>query len=215
MFETILLVGNGALSSSLQKFLKKERVVVFDKDNIDRLIHTKGDLLIDCSLPDAFNSVYAYLKKNRIPAIICATNHSKEQYFQMKELSKSIPLFKSENLSLGIALIDKILRENKNIVKNYDLFLFDFHHRSKKDSPSGTGKKIAEILDHQVNIVSVRSKNIIGEHQIRLFDEDEEITITHKATSKDLFARGILKAIDWIDGKKPGYYGMEDLMNEI
>jgi len=215
MFETILLVGNGALSSSLQKFLKKERVVVFDKDNIDRLIHTKGDLLIDCSLPDAFDSVYTYLKKNRIPAIICATNHSKEQYFQMKELSKSIPLFKSENLSLGIALIDKILRENKNIVKNYDLFLFDFHHRSKKDSPSGTGKKIAEILDHQVNIVSVRSKNIIGEHQIRLFDEDEEITITHKATSKNLFARGILKAIDWIDGKEPGYYGMEDLINEI
>lgn len=215
MFETILLVGNGALSSSLQKFLKKERVVVFDKDNIDRLIHTKGDLLIDCSLPDAFDSVYAYLKKNRIPAIICATNHSKEQYYQMKELSKSIPLFKSENLSLGIALIDKILRENKNIVKNYDLFLFDFHHRSKKDSPSGTGKKIAEILDHQVNIVSVRSKNIIGEHQIRLFDEDEEITITHKATSKDLFARGILKAIDWIDGKEPGYYGMEDLIDEI
>lgn len=63
MFETILLVGNGALSSSLQKFLKKERVVVFDKDNIDRLIHTKGDLLIDCSLPDAFDSVYTYLKK--------------------------------------------------------------------------------------------------------------------------------------------------------
>lgn len=62
MFETILLVGNGALSSSLQKFLKKERVVVFDKDNIDHLIHTKGDLLIDCSLPDAFDSVYAYLK---------------------------------------------------------------------------------------------------------------------------------------------------------
>lgn len=215
MFDTILLIGNGALSSSLQKFLKKERVFIFDKDNIDRLIHTKGDLLIDCSLPDAFDSIYVYLKKNRIPAIICSTNHSKEQVFQMKELSKSLPLFKSENLSLGIALIDKILRENKNIVKNYDLFLFDFHHRSKKDSPSGTGKKIAEILDHQVNVASVRSKNIIGEHQLRLFDEDEEITITHKATSKDLFAKGILKAMEFIDGKEPGFYDMEDLIDEI
>ncbi len=216
MIKKIALIGNGKLSKSLQKLINDSYTVfIFDKDNIDQLKDTKVDLLIDCSLKDAFENIYQYLDKALVPAIICSTGHSEEQILKMKQLSRKIPLFKSENFSLGINLIKKFIKDNSKALSNYDSYLFDFHHQNKIDCPSGTSKSLIELFDNKLTCFSIRSKNIIGEHEIRLFSDDEEITIKHKATSSNLFSKGILLAIDFIQRCNPGFYEMEDLINEI
>ena len=201
MNNTILLIGNGKLSKSLQPLLKNYIVFVFDENNITELKKYQGSILIDCSLNKAFNYIYDYLKIFPTKTIICSTGHSKRQINQMNELSNSIPIFKSENFSLGIALINKFIKDNKKIIDRYDNYIFDFHHKNKIDSPSGTSKLLMSSFSKSPNIFSIRSSNIIGTHKINLFQEDEEIEISHKITSRDIFAKGIILSIDFILNK--------------
>lgn len=215
MFKQILLIGNGKLSKSLQKYLTDYNVIVFDKDNIDKINLYQGDLLIDCSLKDGFDNYVDYVIKHHIPLIIAATNHNQDQLEKMKEISLSLPVVKSNNFSIGITLFNMILSQYKNIINKYDLYLFDFHHQNKKDAPSGTANHFISIINQDLPCYSIRSKNIIGEHTIKMFSDDEEITLTHKVTSSDLFSKGILMAINFIFTKKTGFYTMEDILNEI
>lgn len=215
MFKRILLVGNGKLSKSLQKYLNDYEVIIFDKDDIKNINHYKGDLLIDCSLKDGFDSYVDYVIKSHTPLIIAATGHSQNQLEKMREISLFLPIVKSNNFSIGITLFNIILSQYKNVIKNYDLYLFDFHHKKKKDTPSGTANHFISILNQDIPCYSIRSKNIIGEHTIKMFSDDEEITLIHKATSSDLFSKGILQAINFISTKKTGFYTMEDILNEI
>lgn len=215
MNNTILLIGNGKLSKSLQPLLKNYIVFVFDENNITELKKYQGSILIDCSLNKAFNYIYDYLKIFPTKTIICSTGHSKRQINQMNELSNSIPIFKSENFSLGIALINKFIKDNKKIIDRYDNYIFDFHHKNKIDSPSGTSKLLMSSFSKSPNVFSIRSSNIIGAHKINLFQEDEEIEISHKITSRDIFAKGIILSIDFILNKEKGIFSMEDILNEI
>jgi 4-hydroxy-tetrahydrodipicolinate reductase len=215
MNNTILLIGNGKLSKSLQPLLKNYIVFVFDENNITELKKYQGSILIDCSLNKAFNYIYDYLKIFPTKTIICSTGHSKRQINQMNELSNSMPIFKSENFSLGIALINKFIKDNKKIIDRYDNYIFDFHHKNKIDSPSGTSKLLMSSFSKSPNVFSIRSSNIIGAHKINLFQEDEEIEISHKITSRDIFAKGIILSIDFILNKEKGIFSMEDILNEI
>lgn len=215
MNNTILLIGNGKLSKSLQPFLKNYIVFIFDEHNITELKKYQGSILIDCSLNRAFNYIYDYLKIFPTKTIICSTGHSKKQMNQIKELSNLMPIFKSENFSLGISLINKFIKDNKKIINRFDNYIFDFHHKNKIDSPSGTSKLIMSSFSRSPNVFSIRTSNIIGAHKINLFQDDEEIEITHKITSRDVFSKGIILSIDFILKKEKGFFTMEDLLNEI
>ncbi len=215
MFKRILLVGNGKLSKSLQKYLNNYEVIILDKDNIKNIDLYKVDLLIDCSLKDGFDNYVDYVIKYHTPLIVAATGHNQSQLNKMKEISLLLPIVKSNNFSIGITLFNMILSQYKNIIKNYDLYLFDYHHKKKRDTPSGTANHFISILNQNIPCYSIRSKNIIGEHTIKMFSDDEEITLIHKATSSDLFSKGILQAINFISTKKYGIYTMEDILNEI
>jgi 4-hydroxy-tetrahydrodipicolinate reductase len=214
MIKTILLVGNGKLSKSLQKYLLNYKTIIFTKNNIENINEYNGDLLIDCSTKDAFNDIYNYLITRPTKSIICSTGHSLEQIEKIKSLSAKCAILKSENFSLGIALLNKIIRENSKLINQFDLFLTDYHHKDKTDSPSGTSLKLSTQLDN-VHHLSIRSKSIIGEHRLELIDDFEDIKIIHKVNNRDLFAKGIIKSINFIDNKEIGFYQMEDLINEI
>ena len=215
MINTILLIGNGKLSKSLQPYLTNYTVHIFDVNNIEELLLYKGDLLIDCSSSFSFDCIYNYLKNNKIKAIICSTGHTQNQIIKLKELSNTMPILKSENFSIGINLINKFIYENKNILSSYDNYLFDYHHKNKKDSPSGTSKMLINSFYKEPTIYSIRSKDIIGIHKIQLFQDNEEIEITHRITSRDIFAKGITQAITFINKKEQGFFSMGDLINEI
>ena len=214
MSKKIIIVGNGKLSKSLQSNLTNNNLCIFDKSNIKKLASCQADILIDCSLPSAFEDIHSYLINHQIPAIICSTGHDEKQIQKLKTLSNSIPIFKSENFSLGISLIKQMLKDKTSLLSNYDCHLIDIHHENKIDSPSGTSLFLSSNLKN-INHISIRSKNVIGEHKILLISDDEEIAITHKITSRDVFAKGIILAIRYIDGKKNGLYTMEDLTNEM
>lgn len=211
----IILVGNGRLSHSLQKYLNLENVLIFDKENISYLNKVKGDLLIDCSLPESFPCIYEYIKEKQIPLIIASTNHDDKQLKQIEDLANDVPIFLESNFSLGINIINLFLKKYKNVLSSYDCFIFDFHHKNKIDKPSGTSKKLLKNLKEDTPCFSIRSKNIIGEHIIKIYGEEEEINIGHKITSRDVFAKGILLAINYIKKKKNGLYNMEDIIDEI
>lgn len=215
MNNTILLIGDGKLSKSIQPLLKDYNILIFDKYNIAELKNYQGLVLIDCSLSCAFPSIYDYLKTHPTKTIICSTGHTKKQINQMIELSHLMPIFKSSNFSLGIALINKFIKDNKKIINTYDNYIFDFHHKNKIDSPSGTSKLLMSSFNKYPTNFSIRSSNIVGTHKINLFQEDEEIEITHRITSRNIFAKGIFLSINFILIKDKGLYTMEDLLNEI
>ena len=214
MFKTILLIGNGKLSKSLQPLLSDYQVHVFDETNINELQNHLGDLLIDCSLPSSFNHIYKYLRTHLIHAIICSTGHNKEELNLLKELSNKIPIFQSENFSLGINLLNRFIKNSSSYLSQYDCHILDIHHKDKKDSPSGTSIKLSETLTN-VNHLSIRSSNCLGQHEIYFISNDEEIKLSHKSISKEVYAKGILLAIEYIKNKRSGYFTMEDLIDEI
>ena len=214
MFKTILLIGNGKLSKSLQPLLSDYQVHVFDETNINELQNHLGDLLIDCSLHSSFNHIYKYLRTHLIHAIICSTGHDKKELTLLKELSNTIPIFQSENFSLGINLLNRFIKNSSSYLSQYDCHILDIHHKDKKDSPSGTSIKLSETLTN-VNHLSIRSSNCLGQHEIYFISNDEEIKLSHKSISKEVYAKGILLAIKYIENKRSGYFTMEDLIDEI
>lgn len=211
----VLIVGKGRLSKVVQEVFSNNNLFLFDEKNIDSLKDYKGDLLIDCSSPDAFQYVYNYLLFHKTPTIIATTNYTSKQEEDILFLSKTTPIFKSDNFSLGICLINSILAKYKLLLKKYDVHLIDYHHKNKKDSPSGTSKKFSSLLDNTVKTYSIRSKELIGKHELHFIDEHEEIIISHQAFSRVLFAKGILLSSFFILKKNKGLYSMEDLINEL
>ena len=128
MFKTILLIGNGKLSKSLQPLLSDYQVHVFDETNINELQNHLGDLFIACSLPSSFTHIYKYLWAHLIPAIICSTGHDKKELTLLKELSNKIPIFQSENFSLGINLLNRFIKNSSSYLSLYDCHILDIHH---------------------------------------------------------------------------------------
>ena len=215
MKNNILVIGDGKLSKAIQKVFSNYNLIIFNEYNIDTLNNYNGDILIDCSSPNAFTHIYNYLLMHKIPTIIATTNFTKKQDKEILSLSNSVPIFKSDNFSLGISILNSILSKYKYILKKYDIHLIDFHHKNKKDSPSGTSKKMISLLDNNVQTYSIRSKELIGKHELHFINEQEEIVITHEAFSRELFANGILLAYNFISKKNTGLYTMEDLINEL
>lgn len=189
---------------------------IFNNFKLPKNILEKIDIVIDFALPSVLNEEIDFCVKNNKKLIICSTGHTKEQIETIEKASKIIPIFKTTNTSVGIALILKILHENINILKDYQIELVEKHHAQKKDSPSGTAKSILNELDKaQKNIPchSMRAGSVTGEHEILLFANGEQISIKHIAESRELFATGAIKIAEFMKKiKAPRLYNMFDLL---
>lgn len=193
------------------------------------------DVLIDFSRPEALkNLLKLSIEKNK-PIIFCTTGYSEEDLELIKEKSSLIPIFKSANMSLGINLINSLLRKVVPILyENYDIEILEKHHNQKVDAPSGTALLLANTIKESIsnetkyvygrNGISKREKNEIGIHAIRggsiVGDHDiifagagEIIEISHKAFSREVFAVGSLKAAEYMSKvSSPKLYNMEDVL---
>lgn len=210
----ILLIGKGRLAKQVISLCKDYDFICFDENNINELEQYTGNLLLDCSSYKAFPHIYNYLLKNPLPTIICSTNHSKEDEIKINYLSSLIPIIKCENFSLGMNLLFNFFKINSKSLKNYDSYILDVHHKNKKDTPSGTSKKINSLIDNKAIQFSFLSKDTYGKHTIFFNDEYEELTIIHNIKNPLIFAKGILKAINFLKNKKYGMYYFEDIINE-
>jgi 4-hydroxy-tetrahydrodipicolinate reductase len=201
------------------------------------------DIIDTCDVIIDFTSINATLQHLKLASerkkamVIGTTGFSKEELEPIKEISKNIPIVLAPNMSVGVNLLLKVLQDIARVLgDDYDIEIIEAHHRLKKDAPSGTAMKMAQVIADAVNrdldnvavyarkgligertkkeigIQTVRAGDIVGEHTVLFGGLGERIEITHKASSRDTFARGALKAALWISGRASGLYDMQDVL---
>lgn len=200
------------------------------------LVTEEADVIIDFSAPDALHDVLSYAKDKGLSVVLCTTGYSAEDVEFIKEASKEVAILRSANMSLGINLLMKFLKENAGLLLNegYDAEIVEKHHRLKKDAPSGTALALAEAINasvdneyefvfdrserreerpkKEIGISAVRGGTIVGEHEIIFAGTDEVIEIRHGAYSKAVFGKGAITAAKFMKGKKSGLYDMKDVV---
>lgn len=193
-----------------------------------------ADVIIDFSHHTATAALLAYCIKSKTPVVIATTALGDLELALVREASLSIPVFNSSNMSLGINTIAKVLKEIVPVLEaDFNVEIIEKHHNKKTDSPSGTALLLAASINAScvvkkdyiygryskmddckitdLGIHAVRGGTIPGEHTIIFAGPDEVIEITHTALSRDIFARGALKAAKYLVSREPGLYSMEDL----
>lgn len=205
-------------------------------DNLKSLIEN-ANVLVDFSSPSATIECLRILTDRPIPVVIGTTGFSKEEIDHIKLYAQSTPSVFAPNMSVGVNLLLKVLSDIAKVTgDDYDVEVIEAHHRLKKDAPSGTAMKMAQVLAAALNrnleesavyarrgmigersrkeigIQTVRAGDIVGEHTVLFGGLGERIEITHKATSRDTFARGALKAAQWVHKQTPGLYDMRNVL---
>lgn len=179
----------------------------------------RAEVLIDFSSPDAALDRLAECARRKIPAVICTTGFTEAQKGRIAETAETLPIVFSSNMSVGVNVLFRIAAEVAKLLgPEYDLDIVETHHRFKKDAPSGTAKTLAEEIrratGRAANISSVRSGDVVGEHRVLFGSLGDSIEIIHRASSRDIFAKGALRAALWVAKAKPGLYSMRDVMGE-
>jgi 4-hydroxy-tetrahydrodipicolinate reductase len=175
------------------------------------------DVFIDFTTPEATATNLDYVARYKKPAVIGTTGLNTEQLKKLQDISKIIPIVFSPNMSVGVNILFGILPEiAKRLGPDYNIEMTEAHHKAKRDAPSGTAKKIGQVLadvtGKDIPIHAIRLGDIVGEHTITFCGNSERIEITHRAHSRDLFAIGALKAAKWIVNKPAGLYSMQDVL---
>lgn len=196
-------------------------------DNIEQIIfRTKPDVVVDFSSPEAAArnaKIFSKLKVNIVIGTTGFSNFSLKRLFLLANKHRNGIVY-APNITLGVNVLMLLTNLAANLLNSYDFQITEIHHKNKKDSPSGTAKKIAvEIekgLKHsgnddtetQVPITAIRAGGVVGKHDVMIIGEDDKIEISHESFSRKAFALGALRAVRFIKGKV-GYYEMNDVLN--
>jgi 4-hydroxy-tetrahydrodipicolinate reductase len=184
----------------------------------DPQIIKECDCLIEFSTPEATVEHLFYLAEYKKCAVIGTTGLDSSQLQEIKKASRIIPIVFSPNMSVGVNLLFRLVKEAAKILKEYKIYLEESHHIHKKDAPSGTAKKIAQILNEEgfnikiEDIKSIREDEIVGDHRVVFESELDRIELFHSAKTRDIFAQGAIKAAKWIVDKEANLYNMEDVL---
>jgi len=206
---------------------------------VDRIEESPSDfeVLIDFSTPESSLQTLEYVVLRKKAVVIGTTGFSPEQNERIKNAASSIPCVCAPNMSVGINLMFSIIRHLASILRDeYDIEIIESHHRLKKDAPSGTAMKIAQILSQtlkrdldqvavyqrkgftgirrreEIGIQVIRAGDIVGDHTVLFAGPGERLEITHRAHSRDTFAQGAVKAALWVATQKPGLFDMQDVL---
>ena len=199
--------------------------------------NVQADCLIDFSGVTGLEDMLDYCVEKNLPCVLCTTGLSKEQLDAVTEASKKVAILKSANMSLGINLLLKMLKDATNILApaGFDIEIVEKHHNLKKDAPSGTALALADSINEELNneyeyvfdrsqrreqrpkkeigLSAVRGGTIVGDHDVIFAGEDEVITFSHTAYSKAVFGKGAVQAAKFLAGKGPGYYNMSNVID--
>ena len=194
----------------------------------------RADVIIDFSHHTALADLLDYAKASKTPIVVCTTGHTDEERAMMKDAASSIPVFFSRNMSIGINLLVELCRRaSKTLGIGFDVEIIEKHHNQKLDAPSGTALMIADALCEdephpyvydrhaerrkrergEIGLHAVRGGNIVGEHEVMFCGQNEIVTLSHSAASREVFATGALRAARFMVGKGAGMYDMNDVVN--
>jgi 4-hydroxy-tetrahydrodipicolinate reductase len=179
----------------------------------------KSDVVIDFSHPDAIDELCRAALQDQRPLVIGTTGHSAEQRAAIEQFARSVPVVFASNFSVGVNTLFALARSAaETLGPEFNVEIIETHHQTKKDAPSGTAKTLANILrkvrnaNDDILIQSIREGDVVGEHTVIFSGLDERLEMTHRAASREIFARGALRAAKWIMGKPPGLYSMQDVL---
>ena len=193
----------------------------------------KPDVIIDFSLPTGTEKWVKYCRENKIALVVGTTGLDDSQKAMLNDAGSDIPVLLGANMSLGVNLLFKLVQDvASRLDEDYDIEIVEFHHRFKRDAPSGTalelgrhaalgreydwptccqhGREGKEALREEktIGMHAVRAGDIIGEHSVYFSALGETIELRHNAHTRDTFVRGAIKAAKWLSSQKPGYYDM-------
>jgi 4-hydroxy-tetrahydrodipicolinate reductase len=177
------------------------------------------DVAIDFSHAGAITEICAAALQHRKPLVIGTTGHSTEQRGTIEETAQSLPIVFASNFSVGVNVLFWLTcKAAEQLGGDFDVAIVETHHKMKKDTPSGTAKTLAEVLKEtkktkrEIPIQSIREGDVVGEHTINFSGPAEHLELTHRAASREIFARGALRAAEWIISQSPGLYSMQDVL---
>jgi 4-hydroxy-tetrahydrodipicolinate reductase len=196
-----------------------------------------GDVIINFSSPSASLASLEFARETGLAIVIGTTGFNPEQLEKIKEISKNVRCVLAPNMSVGMNLMFRVVQDVAKVLgPDYDIEILEAHHRLKKDSPSGTAVKLGELianaigrnLEHvgvygrkgmigertkeEIGMQVIRAGDIVGEHTVLFGGIGERLEITHRAHSRDNFARGAVKAALWIVNQPNGFYDMQDVL---
>ena len=196
----------------------------------------EADCLIDFSAAPAVERMLDYCVARKLPCVLCTTGLSEEQLAKVKKASEQVAILKSANMSLGINLLLKMLKEATAVLAaaDFDIEIVEKHHNQKVDAPSGTALALADSINEELNreydyvydrssrrekrpkkeigISAMRGGTIVGDHDVIFAGADEVITFSHRAYSKAVFGKGAVQAAKFLAGKSAGMYDMSDVI---
>ena len=195
-----------------------------------------ADCIIDFSAAVAVDKLLNYCVEKKIPCVLCTTGLSEAQLAKVDEAAKKVAILKSANMSLGINLMLKLLKEAAGVLApaGFDIEIVEKHHNQKIDAPSGTAMALADAINAamdekfhyvydrsqkrekrertEIGIHAIRGGNIVGEHDVIFAGRDEVITLSHHASSREVFAVGAVKAAKFLAEQPAGLYSMKEVL---
>jgi 4-hydroxy-tetrahydrodipicolinate reductase len=175
------------------------------------------DVAIDFSNSSAIAEICQAALQHRKPLVVGTTGHSAEQREVIEKTAKALPIVFASNFSVGVNALFALSRRAAEILgSEFAPQIVETHHKMKKDAPSGTAKTLGEILketlETDVPIESIREGDVVGEHTVTFVGPGERLELTHRAGSREIFARGALRAAEWVVGKRAGLYSMQNVL---
>ena len=227
-----------AIQACAQREPGRYRVAATPGRNDDLAVMlAQGEVVIDFSAAALMSELLAACRSQRKPLVIGTTGHEANQRAAIAEAAKETPIVFAANFSVGVNTLFWLTREAARILgPSFDLEIVEVHHRLKKDAPSGTARRLAEILAEErqlsyetdtrhgrhgmvgqrppteIGLHAVRGGDVVGEHTVLFADAGERLELVHRASSRETFALGALRAAAWLRDRAPGLYDMEDVL---
>lgn len=228
--------GHGASGSDAGEAAGIGAKAVLIEERLENIVNG-GDVIIDFTDPEATLRHAAIAVEHDKAMVIGTTGMAAEQKKEVEDAARKIPIVFAPNTSVGVNLLFKVLADVAPILgDSYDVEIVESHHRFKKDAPSGTARRMAEVIAEslernldetavygrsgmvgergkdEIGIFSMRGGDIVGEHTVVFAGLGDRVEFTHRAHSRDTFAHGAVRAALWVDGRVPGLYDMMDVL---
>ena len=194
----------------------------------------EADVIIDFSHHSGTNAMLAYAMEHRLPVVIATTGHTPEELASISEAAKTIPVFRSGNMSVGVALLCSLAKKAAAVFPEADIEIVETHHNHKLDAPSGTALMLAEAIGEardnpplqlgrsgncprkhgEIGIHAVRRGEIVGIHEVLISTPTQTVTLRHEAHTRALFAEGAMAAAEYLCAQGPGLYNMQSMIDQ-
>lgn len=205
-------------------------------DDLGRAIEAGAQVVIDFTSAEASVEHARLCALRGVAMVIGSTGFSPQARAEVASAARSIPVVLAPNTSVGVNVVIQMAAELARVLgEGFDVEVLETHHRMKKDAPSGTALRLAEVLaqalgrtnedlvfarkgqtgarsSQEIGVQALRGGDVVGEHTVYFFGEGERVELTHRATSRDQFAKGALRAANWVVAQRPGLYDMADVL---